>query len=383
LPDIGPSPARVIGAAPAPRAMTRADVSAFADLFCEVFRDGSRTHREEIAAYLTTCLFENPAYDTAFASMVQEDTTGEVAAVMGFIPIPLIACGREITARLGSAFMARPQISAGAAGRITTLLRAKRQDFVFSSNGAPMTAQSTRAGGGQVLPLQSLDWLRPFRPVGVLANTLFDPQNRRTSQSNVTARLAKALSRPLDALARALVSGVAAGTAAGWQVKPVPRALVLAEAPTMVARFAVRPRWSRDELTWLLDMAAQRQADGPLSEAGVFDDKGHLAGLVFYYARSGGLAQVLNILTIPRAEAPVLRALLAHLDAAGCIGARGEAQPFLMPALAQERGITYRFRGNFCVLTRHQDVADAVARGDFYAGGLVGESWSRLVSDFR
>jgi hypothetical protein len=362
--------------------MTLADVPAFAALFCEVFREGRTAHRDEIAAYLATCLFENPAYDPAFASLVQEDRAGEVAAVMGFIPMTLIACGREITARLGSAFLARPGIAPGAAGRITTLLRAKRQDFVFSSNGAPVTAESTRAGGGLVLPLQSLDWLRPFRPLGMLAHARLEPKCRQASRAAMAAPVAHALLRPLDAMARRLVPGLAVGATGGWRLEPVPRSLILAQAEGMLARFAVRPRWQPQELNWLLDMATRRTADGPLHETGIFDPDGQLAGLVFYYAHPGGMAQVLNILTRPQAEAQVLRALLAHLETAGHIGVRGEAQPFLLPALSCERGITYRFRGNFCVLSRHQDVADAVARGDFYSGGLVGESWSRLVSDF-
>lgn len=362
--------------------MTLADVPDFAALFCEVFREGRTTHRDEIAAYLETCLFENPAYDPAFGSMVQEDSTGEIAAVMGFIPIPLIACGREITARLGSAFLAKPGVSAGAAGRITTLLRAKRQDFVFSSNGAPVTAASTRAGGGLVLPLQSLDWVRPFRPLGMLANARLEPKCREASRAAKLAPMAHTLLRPLDALARRLIPGLVVGEASGWRLVPAPRRLILAQAEGMLARFAVRPRWHPEELNWLLDMAARQTANGPLHEAGIYDPIGKLAGLVFYYAHPGGLAQVLNILTRPQAEAEVLRTLLVHLEAKGHIGARGEAQPFLMPALSRERGITYRFRGNFCVLTRHDDVAAAVARGDFYSGGLVGESWSRLVSDF-
>jgi hypothetical protein len=43
----------------------------------------------------------------------------------------------------------------------------------------------------------------------------------------------------------------------------------------------------------------------------------------------------------------------------------------------------FRHRAFTCVATRHQDIRDAIARNDIYIGGLAGESWSRLMTDFH
>jgi hypothetical protein len=152
--------------------------------------------------------------------------------------------------------------------------------------------------------------------------------------------------------------------------------------PPMLCRFAVRPAWTPEELGWLIDMAVQRRSRGPLTMRSVRDRRGRTIGCFLYYGECGRPADVLNIFTAPRCEIAVVAQMLAHLDRVGCISASGIAQPFLMDALCRHRGISFRPRGYFCIATRHTDVIDAALKGDIYTGGLAGESWNRLFSDF-
>lgn len=359
---------------PPPRAITRADVPKYARLFCRVFRHGDLRHATQIEDYMADCLFGAPGYTPEHGPVVQEDGGGNIAAVIGFIPLPMIGCGRELTARLGTAFLSNPDVSPGAAGRITTLLRAKRQDFIFSNTGADMPARAVLAGGGLTLPFHSLDFIRVFRPASY-------------ALENFARGRARACLRPLlrgvDALARCCKPGIAARNTEALVVAPLARGEVLEAAPGMIERFAVRPRWQRDELNWLLERASANTAHGPLVQLGMRDDRGTLAGIALCYADPGGKVVLLNLMTLPGYERAVAQTLFAYLDRQGHTALRGEAQPWLMPAMAEEPSLFYRFRGHFMVLTRHADVADAVRRGDFYAGGLFGEIWCRLVDDFR
>lgn len=363
-------PASQICTAPAPRAMTRADLPAYAQLFCRVFRKGDMRHAGAIETYMRACLFEAPGYDPAVGPMVQEDGNGEIAAIIGFIPLPMLGCGREMTARLGTAFLSNPDAAPGAAGRITTLLRARRQDFIFSNTGADMPARAVVAGGGQTLPLQGLDFHRIFRPLAMACKGRL-------------SGLLHPLINSLDNLARRLKPGLVAQAEPMLRVAPLARAELLEAAPAMVERFAVRPRWHADDLNWQLDMAGANTAHGPFQQLGLRDANGCLVGIALCYAKPGGAVVLLNLMTLAGFESAVMRALFAHVDAQGHTTLRGEAQPWLMGALAAEAALFYRFRGHFMVLTRHDDVAEAVRRGDFYAGGLVGEIWCRLVADFQ
>jgi hypothetical protein len=53
-----------------------------------------------------------------------------------------------------------------------------------------------------------------------------------------------------------------------------------------------------------------------------------------------------------------------------------------MNGLALQRMISYRHKAFVCFLSRFPDLVEAAQRGDIYLGGLAGESWSRLMTDF-
>ena len=150
----------------------------------------------------------------------------------------------------------------------------------------------------------------------------------------------------------------------------------------MLARFAVRPAWKPSELGWLIDMAVQHHSRGPLTMRSVQDRHDRTIGCFLFYGERGRSADVLNIFTAPRCEIAVVAQMLAHLDRIGCTSASGIAQPFLMDAFCRHRGIGFRRRGYFCIATQHTDVIDAALKGDIYTGGLAGENWSRICSDF-
>jgi hypothetical protein len=54
-----------------------------------------------------------------------------------------------------------------------------------------------------------------------------------------------------------------------------------------------------------------------------------------------------------------------------------------MMGLALQRWLVFRHKAFAMVLTKIPDVNEAIARGDVYVGGLAGEDWSRLMSDFH
>jgi hypothetical protein len=144
----------------------------------------------------------------------------------------------------------------------------------------------------------------------------------------------------------------------------------------------VRPLWSEEELSWLVSLAAQNTTLGSFTIRSVEDRAGEVIGCFVYYA-TPGTARVLNVLSLPGRETVVLDAMFRYLDDAGHTEARGRAQPALMDGLARQRWLVYRHKAFAMVLTRFTDVSDAVARGDVYVGGLAGEDWSRLMSDFH
>jgi hypothetical protein len=355
-------------------AMTKADIPEVAALFFRAFRAPGSMPAPEFLAYLEASFFGSPSYDPAVGGLVHRAPDGHLDGALAVVPMKVSVNGRILTGRLMSNYMTDPgRRTRGGADMVLTL-RSRNQEFCFSDSANPVSADHWKAVGGMVLPIQSLDWRRIFRPAAWLLSRVA-PRLPATLVATLPM-----MAKPLDAVFRRAMPGLV--PAISVQGRTMTRADFVATAPGLVSRFALHPVWESDELNWLLDMAALNKVDGPLSLHAAYGPEGELLGCSVFYARPGGVARVLNILARRGAETPVVANLLHHLDAMGCIAAAGMAQPFLMQALGRQKGIAFVPRGAYCISTRHADIIDAAARGDVYLGGLMGEDWSRLVTDF-
>ena len=353
--------------------MQPADVGETAALFFQAFRKGQRPPAEFVD-FFAACFFSSPAYDVGHGSLVHRDPEGAIDSALLVIPLSISANGRTLTARLMSSYMTQPGKPTRGGADLVLTIRARSQDLCFSDSATHVSVDHWRAVGGHVLPIQSLDFRRVFRPAAWLV-----ARGRRRLPLWLAA-VASALAPLADAVLRRALPDMPTAGASGAEITADEFASV---APGLVERFAVHPVWSKAELGWLIEMAQRNSVDGPLHFRELRDEKGHLCGATAYYARPGGVARVLNMQTRPRQECAVVTELLAHLDAMGCIAVQGIAQPFLMEALRRQKGVVFVPRGGLCISTRHADIVDAAQRGDFYLGGLAGEDWSRLVTDFH
>lgn len=357
--------------------MREADIPAVGRLFYKAFRDVDREPSEDFQAYFKACFFDCPFYDENAATIVHERSDGHIDAAVLALPMQMMAWGRPFTGRLMSAYMADQDSRSGGAARLVLTVRPRQQEFCFSDTASKESADHIHAIGGQVLPVQSLEWRRLFRPLAHYARWL---------ERRVLPKRPLGLARlmvPFDALLREAVRPLRAASSASLKVTNLSENMFLDIAGDFLAHFAIRPAWSRPELTWLLEMAHQKTDAGPLNIRAVVDATGDILGCFVYYGGPKMPAQVLNILSQPGREGDVVKGMLAYLDGMGCISAAGMGQPFLIDAFDQASGVIYRHRSYFWVSTRHEDMRAAIDAGDFYAGGLASEAWSRLLTDFN
>jgi hypothetical protein len=357
--------------------MTVDDINAVGRLFFRVFRNRDTHPPQSFVEYFAAAFFSSPSYSASAGSVVHEDDTGAINGAISAVPMQFAINDREITGRLLCAYMEKPGDRTGAAAHLALAMRARQQDLLFTDSAAPVSADHFRAGGGSVLSVQSLEWKRVFRPLRLSVQRLEGPG------SPLERLRLGALLRPLDGILRSWFSGFRAKSSTRLKTVEMPLEAFLGAAPRMVAHFALRPVWSRDELTWLIGMAALNKTHGPLGIRAVVDLSGEAIGCFVYYGRPGAVARVLNILAFRGREADVVSQMFCFFDQMGCVSACGMAQPFLMSALLRQRKLVYRYRGFFCIASRHADIREAVSRNDVYIGGLAGETWSRLLTDFR
>jgi hypothetical protein len=358
------------------RLMQLADVPAVARLFLKIFRGVDKPASLDLEEYLRTLVLESPSYSEAMGTRLYEQQDGRIRSALLTVPMRFVACGNVVPGRLLGVFMTDANKEAVGAAELILALRPRGANFGFCDSASPTSCNHLLAIGGKPIPLQSLEWLRSFRPMSALVGRLAERVLRRRDPGFA------ALMRPVDVLLRRLVNGTDVQEPSGLSVTEMSVEAFLKHAPLLIAHYAVRPLWSEDELAWLVSLAARNTQLGAFTIQAVEDLAGAVIGCFVYYAAPGRIAQVLNILSLPGREIAVLDAMFRHLDHTGHVEARGRAQLALMRGLALQRWLVFRHKAFAVAVTRSQDVSDAVARGDVYIGGLAGEDWSRLMYDF-
>jgi len=356
------------------RPMRPDDVEAVGKLFMQVFRQSEAPPSRALSDYFRLVCFGAPAYGEDVGSIVHEDAEGVVDGAITITPIRFVCGDMVLTGRELANYMADDTKGRKGATDLALTLRARNQDLAFSETARPVSADMVKAMGAVILPIQSLEWTRVFRPCGAVVRLM---QRRGGVYARIPAmplaklgdlvatRVFKRLDPPRE--------GVIAG--------PVERDEFVALAPQMVAHYGLRPLWEPAELNWLIDRAAERTRNGPLVLRKVTDGRGTVIGLAAYLGGPGMIANVLNILARKNREVEVIQALLALMDAEGNVAARGTAQPIQLEAMCRIPGMLFRHNAYSYVLSKHAAVVDAARRNDIYMGGLAGEGWSRLVSE--
>ncbi|PZQ17185.1 MAG: GNAT family N-acetyltransferase [Ancylobacter novellus] len=355
--------------------MTVADLPRAGTLFRRTFRGRRGAASADFAEYLHDLLFTNPLYDPATGGVVHARSDGRIDSACFSVPMRFKVGERPIVAQLMSAFMSDADGAAGA-GEITLRFRPRRVDLCFTDSASPVTKAHFIAASATIIPIQGLEWRRAFQPAAMIARRLerFAPG---------TSGLLATLAMPVDRLLRTLHRRFEAPAATGLEDFEMSRAEFVSLAAGFVERYRVRPDWTAEELEWLLAMADGNVTLGPLRILGVREADGRVIGCVVHYGGPGRIARVLNVFADIGKETAVLRRMFRHFDERGFVGAVGGVRPSLIEGLAEQRALTFRHRAFTCLSTRHPEIVEAAARNDIYIGGLAGEGWSRLMTDFR
>ncbi|MBA8881522.1 GNAT family N-acetyltransferase [Phyllobacterium myrsinacearum] len=356
--------------------MTVEDIPQVGRLFYKIFRKKTGDSSTAFNNYFKDLFFGSPFYEIQYGSFVHETENGSINSAILAIPMQYSVDDRIVTARLLCAFMTDPDMSRRGAAELALTMRPRHQDLCFSDSASPVSADHWKAVGGTLMPLHGLDWYRVFQPAGFLAQT----GGKHSAFLRFTARLP--LARPADRLVKRMVASFNTEHTHGMHDETMSSELFLATVPEFLAPYSVRPVWSELELGWILGIARQNSSLGPLHIRSVWDSKAELNGCFVYFGQPGSIAQIMNVFSQKNKEHTVVNQMMYHLEQSGFVGARGHVQPRQLEALSRHRGMFYKHRAHTCVSTRYSSVTDAIARNEMFIGGLAGESWSRLVSDF-
>jgi len=356
------------------RAMKIDDIPAIRTLFQRVFRPHSKSCREAFDQYFQKFFFENPYYDPAIGSVVHENEHGEIDSAISVLPIPYRVNGQSVMGRLLCAFMMKPEMSPRGAAELTLTLRPSEKILNFTDSAAPVSLKHSEAIGGITLGTHGLGWTRVFQAASYVAN--YVAERRPVLCGWAASSVGKVLNPlfPVPAIRRAAKSTADA--------REITQEEAISLVPGYLQSYLAHPAWTESDIGWLFRMASDNHAAGALRFCAINDRTGSPGGFFCYYRRSNGIAEILNIITKAGMEKHAVDAMLLHLQDEGHIAAQGRVDPRYLNALSQQSIMFFRLKANVCVATANADMLNAIQRGDIFIGGLAGESWSRLSTDF-
>lgn len=239
-----------------------------------------------------------------------------------------------------------------------------------------------RGIGGQSLPQHSFDWVRFIKP----ATAAVEVARRRLPILRAALPVAKFIDgrlrdrRPQTPRWLAMPNPVL--MPAGFETRDIGPAEFAGIFLALTARFAIRPDWSAEEIAHLVREAMAKPLFGTPVIAAVYDRHNRPAGAFVYHVRPNGTARIIQMVASEQQTGAVLDALIADAAARGASVVRGRTQPFMMNAILTRRIPLFNVASS-AYHCREPELSAAIASGDCFLNGLVGEQWSRLIGDFH
>ncbi len=360
------------------------DVPKLADLWVRAFQRGAT--REGVEPYFREVFGDPPEREGGVTSLVHEDDAGEVVGFVGALPRRMVFRGRAVRAVVATQLMVEPGgRRAFVAFELLRTLFSGPQDLTFSDGANERSAAVWERSGGEVVLVYSLDWTRVLGPAGHLRH--------RIERAGATgpARALGPLCRAIDALTACISSRVLEverGSALGVPLGP-PRPRLAEEdlsaaavrALIAEARPSLYPSYDAPTLDWLLEQASRTRGHGALRARLCRDTKGVAAGWYVYYAKAGGVSQVLQFGGRPGAIGDVLANLFADAHRTGSVAVAGQAQPRWLRELTDAHATLSCNSLGVLVHARDRELMAAVHRGDAFLSRLDGEWWLRFGAD--
>ena len=359
------------------RALERNDIPAVAQLFQKTFANPRKPAPDGLSACLHDLFFRYPDQDTDIASRVFIQSDGALGGFIGVLPLRMTMAGKPVRAAIPTSLMVdSPERNPTVGAKLVRSFLSGPQDISISEPANESARSLWKPLGGEVAVTESMEWLRVFRPAGLLAALAAD---RLPAQ-----KLVKAGAGVVDRLLRKPVAGLLDPDPPTPQPKVTDVDAGEEELLAYLGRdesdYRLRPDWSPACFRWIVEHAEGNDYRGTLYRRLVRNRAGETVGCYLYHGRPGGMAWVLQLCARRDAVADVLDCLIARAHQLGCVAIKGRTQARFLDALLSRRCILFR-RHTAMAHSRDPELMAAVRSGDAITSGLAAESWMRHVSD--
>jgi hypothetical protein len=347
------------------RPLRAEDVAGVASLWQYWFRGKTRTPAPGLTDYVRRLYLERPWFDSEIPSLVAEDDAGRLLGVIG----STVSRFRYRDRPVRLACVMPPLVDeALAPTTIASFLLRKYlsgpQEVTISDGGHPKFERIWETLGGEIAHLQSLRWIKVFRPLTLALEAAKRPSLRRL----------KSISQPLDRLlARAKRLGLAPPTSP-LSSEPLTPERFVSLLPVARQSYQLTPDYDAAYLAWLWAEMGAISSQGELQTATVMEG-GRALGWYVYYLQPGGISRVMHLAAAKNRMEQVLDHLFAQAQAGGSAALLGRLEPRLRRPLAERRCL-YSDAGSLLMLhSRDPALSHAILAGQALLSRLEGENW--------
>lgn len=364
------------------RPFEHGDLDAVAALLAHEFPAMARANPVVLRDGLRSLFLEGAFCAPSTPSLVYEREPGVVAGFIGVTVQRMIRDGAPVQAAICGALAVQDHAhDPFASVRLMKRFLAGPQDVSLSETAGEAALAIWRQLGGAVLSRHSLEWVRVFRPAGLMVETAAG----RLPLAGLLVRPARlfdewrARRRPGKTQRWTKLPDEFRGKAELVVVEADPAAFA-DQIRAHARRFGLAPEWSDAALAELLREATCKGAYGAARRALVVNRSGVAIGGFLYHLTADRTARVVQILAASQQVGTIIDHLFADAAARGAVAMRGRTDPLILEPLQARRCLMFHTAASI-IHSRHAGLISDFQAGQGWFNGLVGEGWMRLIGD--
>ncbi|MGH9433401.1 MAG: GNAT family N-acetyltransferase, partial [Terriglobia bacterium] len=267
------------------------DIPSVAALHWRVFEGSPLPSRFEsdYCAYFKDVYLDGPGREQTVESLVSEES-GKITGFLGVVPRHMTWQGSPVLAAVATNFAVSPE-SRGLAGvKLLGAFLAGGQDFSIADRAVSVSRKAWEGLGGRTSLFHSVRWLCVLSP----ARAALDMLGRRRGLL-MASRVLSPAGRAMDALVSRIPKGPFQRIKSQLSAKPLDPSVILSHADELLKTFPLRTAYDEISLAWMLRRAEGMKSKGPLQKVLLSEPHGKIVGWYLYYAKSGGIGEVLQI----------------------------------------------------------------------------------------
>jgi len=353
------------------RPFVEADIPQVVDLYWTFMRGQRGPAPPELRSAFQELYFTNPWLDE-LRSAVHESKEGKIVGFLGAVVRRMSVCGRPVRALFGGNFVVHPEYrSKLAALRMLTSMTSRGQDISLTDSANDVSRQLLERIGWSTLAPLSIHWVRPLRPAqyaAYAASRLTGP-----AVSSALNLIAKPFCGLADHVAARLSSNPFRHSKPRMHGEDLDAETLLRCLAEFRGGYSILPEYDIQSLKWLLNYMGRMPARGDLRMVVVRNDEQKILGWFIYYARRGGVGEVVQFGGDRQYASDLLDHLFEDAWDRGVIALHGVVNTRLMPDFSA-KNCFFTCRGGWTVAHSHNpELFELLKRGDALFSRLDGE----------